>query len=91
MAALHLTNEQWAFIQPLLPPPAHPGRPRADDRRTMEGILYVLIIGCRWQDLPREYGAPTTVWRLLIRWERLVGVYRACFALAVMLLCVRRL
>jgi hypothetical protein len=29
--------------------------------------------------------------RLLIRWERLVGVYRAWFAFAVMLLCVRRL
>jgi hypothetical protein len=23
---------------------------------------------CRWQDLPREYGAPTTVWRCLKRW-----------------------
>jgi transposase len=28
----------------------------------------VLITGCRWQDLPREYGAPTTVWRRLKRW-----------------------
>ncbi|HEV2459431.1 MAG TPA: IS5 family transposase, partial [Ktedonobacterales bacterium] len=55
-------------IQPLLPPPARTGRPRADDRRTIEGILYILITGCRWQDLPREYGAPTTVWRRLKRW-----------------------
>jgi transposase len=31
-------------------------------------MLYVLITGCRWQDLPREYGAPTTVWRRLKRW-----------------------
>jgi hypothetical protein len=51
-----------------LPPPAQTGRPRADDRRTIEGILYVLITGCRWQDLPREYGASTTVWRRLKRW-----------------------
>ena len=65
MATVHLTDKQWAFIQPLLPPPAHTGRPRADDRRTIEGILYILITGCRWQDLPREYGAPTTVWRRL--------------------------
>ena len=28
----------------------------------------MLITGCRWQDLPREYGAPTTVWRRLKRW-----------------------
>jgi transposase len=53
---------------PLLPPPARTGRPRADDRSTIEGILYILITGGRWQVLPREYGAPTTVWRRLKRW-----------------------
>jgi transposase len=68
MSSIHLTDRQWAFIRPLLPPPARTGRPRADDRRTIDGILYVLITGCRWQDLPREYGAPTTVWRRLKRW-----------------------
>ncbi len=68
MSRIGLTDRQWAFICPLLPSPAHTGRPRADDRRTFEGILYVLITGCRWQDLPREYGAPTTVWRRLKRW-----------------------
>jgi transposase len=68
MTSVLLTDRQWAFIQPLLPPPAPTGRPRADDRRTIEGILYVLITGCRWQDLPHEYGAPTTVWRRLRRW-----------------------
>jgi transposase len=68
MGRIHLTDMQWAFIRPLLPPPARTGRPRADDRRIIEGILYVLITGCRWQDLPREYGAPTTVRRRLRRW-----------------------
>jgi transposase len=68
MSRIHLTDKQWTFIHPLLPPPARTGRPRADDRRTIEGILYLLITGCRWQDLPREYGAPTTVWRRLKRW-----------------------
>jgi transposase len=48
--------------------PARTGRPRAEDRRTIDGILYVLITGCRWPDLPREYGAPTTVWRRLKLW-----------------------
>src|SRR5260221_2847390 len=80
MGRIHLTDRQWAFIQPLLPPAACTGRPRADDRRTIEGIVYILITGCRWQDLPREYGAPTTVWRRLRRegvWER---VWRAALA-----------
>jgi transposase len=70
MSRIGFTDGQWAFICPLLPPPARTGRPRADDRRTIEGILYVLITGCRWQDLPREYGAPTTVWRRLKRWGK---------------------
>jgi transposase len=63
-----VTDRQWALIRPLLPHPARTGRSRADDRRTIEGILYVLITGCRWQDLPHEYGAPTTVWQRLRRW-----------------------
>jgi len=53
----------------LLPPPAWTGRPRSDDRRALEGILFVLRSGCRWQDLPRRYGAPTTVWRHLKIWQ----------------------
>jgi transposase len=83
MAKMHLTDTQWAFIRPLLPPPSRTGRPRADDRRTIEGILYILITGCRWQDLPREYGAPTTVWRRLKCWgERGVWeqIWRAALA-----------
>src|SRR5260221_13480545 len=69
MGRIYLTDMQWAFIRPLLPPPARTGRPRADDRRTIEGILYVLITSCRWQDLPHAYGTPTTVWRRLKPWE----------------------
>lgn len=74
MSRIRLTERQWAFIRPLLPAPAHTGRPRADDRQTIEGILYVLITGCRWQDLPREYGAPTTAWRRLKHWGE-VGIW----------------
>jgi len=68
MSRIHLTDSQWAFIHPHLPPPARTGRPRANDRCTIEGILYILITGCRWRDLPAEYGSPTTVWRRLKLW-----------------------
>jgi transposase len=47
-----LTNAQWPLIQPHLPPAKKRGRPRAQDRPTINGILYVLRTGCRWQDLP---------------------------------------
>ena len=64
-----LTDEQWDFIQPLLPGHKRIGRPRADDRKTLDGILYVLRTGCRWGDLPREYGAYSTCWTRLRQWE----------------------
>ncbi len=43
--------------------------PRADDRRTLEAILFVLNTGCRWRDLPRAYDSPVTAWRRLRRWQ----------------------
>ena len=64
-----LTDGQWAVIAPLLPPKARTGRPRADDRRTLNGILWVLRTGARWADLPRRYGAPSTCHLRLQRWQ----------------------
>ena len=68
MGRIHLTDMHWTFICLLLPPAPPTGRPRADDRRTIEEILHVLITGCRWQELPREYDTLTTMWRRLKRW-----------------------
>jgi transposase len=61
-----LSDEQWQFIQPLLPPAARTRRPRADDRRTLNGILYVLVTGCRWMDMPKEYDSHKMAWRRLL-------------------------
>ena len=70
MRKTELSDEQWQRIEPLLPPPRQGrGRPRADDRKTLNGILYVLRTGCRWGDVPREYSAPATCWRRLRDWE----------------------
>lgn len=68
--ATPLTDAQWRAIAPLLPTPARTGRPRADDRRTLEGILFVLRNSCRWHDLPECYGDPVTCWRRYVQWER---------------------
>lgn len=64
-----LTNAQWAVIAPLLPPPKERRRHRADDRRALNGILWVLRSGARWQDLPRGYGSDTTRHRRLQEWQ----------------------
>ena len=67
-----LTDEQWAVLAPLLPKQDRSvaGRPRADDRRVLDGILFSLKSGCRWQDIPAEHFAPgVTCWRRLRQWE----------------------
>jgi transposase len=73
-ATKKLNDRQWQVIEPLLPAPKRMGRPRADDRQTLDAILYVLRSGCRWEDLPRELGSPTTAWRRLKTWEE-AGVW----------------
>ena len=66
-----LTDKEWEIIRPLLPPKAKVGRPRADDRKTLNGILYVLSTGCRWDDLPPErYGSGKTCWYRFTQWRR---------------------
>jgi transposase len=57
------------------------GRKRADDRKTINGILYVLTTGCRWHDMPRRYGAYQTAWRRLKWWSK-EGVWNKILASA---------
>jgi transposase len=64
-----LQDEQWELIGPLLPSQKKRGRPRADDRRTLNGILWVLRSGARWKDLPKEYGSRSTCHRRLQEWQ----------------------
>jgi hypothetical protein len=54
---------QWTAIAALLPRPARMGRPRADDRRTLEAILYQRRTGCAWASLPAVYGDGATAHR----------------------------
>ena len=42
-----LSDGEWEFIRSLLPPKAKTGRPKADDRMFLNGILYMLVTGCR--------------------------------------------
>lgn len=70
MHDLTLLNDwQWEIIQPLLPTVSGFGRPRADDRLVLEGILWVLRSGARWRDLPERYPSASTCWRRLRDWE----------------------
>jgi transposase len=67
-----LSQAQWKKIAPLLPKPRKHrkgGRPWIDNRRVLEGILWILRSDARWQDLPEKYPHPSTCWRPLRDWE----------------------
>jgi transposase len=81
MQFTELNDEQWQFIKPHIPLQPIVGRKRADDRKTINGILYVLTTGCRWQDMPRCYGSYKTAWRRLKWWSR-EGVWSKILAAA---------
>ena len=64
----------WKKIKPLLPevrPSEKGGRPRLDDERALNGILFVLRTGIAWEDLPQElgFGSGMTCWRRLRDWQ----------------------
>jgi transposase len=69
-----LTDAQWAKIKPLLPaaPPRkmNRGRPRADARKVLDTILWVLRTGASWDDVPKEerFVAFQTAHRYLQNW-----------------------
>ena len=51
-----LTDEQWALIEPHIPPAKWGGRPREVDlREVLNGMLYLNRTGCQWRALPHDF------------------------------------
>ena len=69
-----LTDEQWALIQPHIPPDKSGtrkgGRPPADKRVVVNGLMYFAHSGCQWRMLPREFGPWPTVHHYYRLWRR---------------------
>ena len=65
-----MTGEQWQVIERLLPQSGAQGRPRVDDRRVINGMLYKCKTGIAWRDLPERYGPWKTVYNRFWRWAR---------------------
>lgn len=69
LARLLLSDDAWELIEDLIPEPASTGRPPRDRREVLDGILWVLRTGSPWRDLPEEFGAWKTAWRLFDEWN----------------------
>ena len=65
-----LTDQEWALIEPLIPPAKRGGRRRTVDvREVMNGVFYVLGTGCQWRAIPKDLPPKSTVYEYLMLWD----------------------
>lgn len=69
---MKLTEEQWRFIEPLIPKERvrsdKKGRPWRQNRDVLAGVLWILKTGARWKDLPTQYPPYQTCHRRFQSW-----------------------
>ena len=64
------TNDQWALVEPLLPPAPTGGRPRKTSLRdVLDAVFYITRTGCQWRYLPHDFPPKSTVWRYFKQWR----------------------
>src|SRR5688572_30366898 len=71
MGRYDLSDEEWAILQPWLPPErsGKAGNPYRSHRLVLNGIFWILRSGAPWRDLPERYGAWSTVYDRFRRWR----------------------
>jgi transposase len=68
-----LRDEQWSIFLDIIPRRTNKlGRTPSSAREVLNTILYVLITGCRWCDVPvgKQWGKRSTAYDRLIRWQQ---------------------
>ncbi len=78
-----LSDEEWSYLEPYLPAPKAPGRPRLHTlREILDAIFYIVRSGCAWRLLPHDFPPWKTIhhyfrtWRLDGTWERMHAALR---------------
>ena len=65
-----LTDEEWAEIEPLIPPAKPGGNKRTVNiREVVNGLMYILGTGCQWRDIPKDLPPRSTIHDYLVRWD----------------------
>ena len=67
----NLTLEQWELLEPLIPIAKPGGRPReVAIWEVINAILYLLMQGCTWRNLPGDFPAWQTVYTYFRNWRK---------------------
>ena len=65
-----LTDEEWALIEPLIPPGKSGGGKRTVNmREVVNGVMYVLSTGCQWRYLPKDLPPKSTAHYYFMLWD----------------------
>lgn len=74
----------WERLEPLLPkyqPSPKGGKPRLPMRQVANGIFYVLVTGCQWKAMPREFGSGSAIHAYFQEWVAL-GIFEQVWRIA---------
>src|SRR5229473_2477711 len=64
-----LTGDEWAHVEPLIPPARRGGNKRhVDVREVMNGIMYILSTGCQWRAVPKDLPPKSALFDYLDLW-----------------------
>jgi len=65
-----LTDDEWALVEPLIPPAKRGGRRReVNVREVLNGLLYVLSTGCQWRAVPKDLLPKSTLFSYFDLWN----------------------
>lgn len=65
-----VSAEEWAIIEPLIPPAKRGGAPRTVNlREVWNTISYVLSTGCQWALVPNDLAPRSTAHYYFRRWQ----------------------
>ena len=65
-----LTDDEWAYVEPLIPPAKRGGgKRRTDMRAVMNGVMYILSTGCQWRYIPKDFPPRSTLHDYFTWWN----------------------
>ena len=64
-----LTDDEWALVEPLIPPGKTGGGKRTVVmREVVNGLMYILSTGCQWRAIPKDLPPKSSVYGYFDLW-----------------------